>query len=112
MNDKFTNDGASCNVLPSKALPAGAFELSSLFTVADKRGQGYATSLMKLVCGEADIEGCVLVLSPTDDKLQAFYKRFGFTEIQPRPVLMARQPQQFKVKFSMVNNAVMSSING
>ena len=61
---------------------------------------------------EADITGAVLMLSPTDAGLQAFYKRFGFTEIQPRPVLMARMPKLFKVKMSMTNAAALSAING
>ena len=76
------------------------------------RRQGYATELLQAVCHDADIEGAVLVLLPSDAETMAFYKRFGFQEIQPRPAMMARAPQIFKVKLSMVSAAASSLCDG
>lgn len=76
-------------------------ELTSLTVPHADRRQGLATSLMERVVREADCDGIVLLITvkPYDeegisdvDALQAFYAKFGFTTIQPNPVLMARQP--------------------
>lgn len=112
MKTHYSNDFASCEIRESEVLPAGVRELSSLYTAIESRQQGYATELLQAVCNDADIEGMVLVLSPADSGLQAFYKRFGFIEIQPRPVLMARAPQLFKVKMNPMSSAVVSACNG
>ena len=112
MKTKYSNEYASCVTMPSKYMPDGVTELSALLTDPAHRREGFATELLQEVCNEADIEGAILALSPVDADTQKFYERFGFIEIQPRPVLMARAPQIFKVKYSMTNAAAMSAING
>lgn len=80
-------------------LQASTRELCDLSTPADAQGQGYASSLLREVCKEADAAGVVLVLfvDPFDtglsaNDLAAWYGRHGFAEIQADPVkMMARQ---------------------
>jgi hypothetical protein len=62
--------------------------------------KGHATHLMHDVCLEADRLGFVLLLQVrpfddgmTEEQLMKWYGRFGFEQIQPDPVLMARQPR-------------------
>lgn len=64
--------------------------------------KGYATTLVHMVCREADKHGYVLMLAPQPfgdhiamsmRELQDWYAReFGFMEFQASPVLMARLP--------------------
>lgn len=80
----------------------GIRELASLEVPAAEQGKGYATSLLHKVCREADAAGIVLVLWPqpfgdhialSRTQLIDWYARsFGFSVIQPDPVLMARLP--------------------
>jgi len=66
---------------------------------SESQGKGHATKLMHEVCTEADVYGKVLFLQPQPfddgmdaDKLEQFYKKFGFEKIQDEPVvLMARK---------------------
>lgn len=111
MKNKYSNEHASCDILTTEVLPAGVLELSALLTDPAHRREGYATELLNEVCNDADIEGAVLVLSPVDEQVHKFYERFGFKVIQPRPVLMARAPQIFKVKMSPIS-AACSEIHG
>lgn len=97
---------ATCRIRQCTALPermrAGSRELTSLLVQADKRGQGYGTSLVHKVCREADAAGIVLILFPepfdgsewTKEQLVSWYEtNFGFAIIQHQPAtLMARMP--------------------
>ena len=112
MKQHYENDHSSCTVKASPTLPDGTLELSNLLTDASERRQGYATQLMQAVCHDADIERVVLVLTPSDADMHAFYKRFGFTAIQKHPVLLARLPKVFMTKYSIVNAAALTAIHG
>lgn len=112
MKTDYQNEHAHCRVQANAALPVGVLEVSGVFTDADYRGQGYATELLQAVCEDADIDAVVLALMPSDAGIQKFYERFGFRVIQPRPVLMARLPQIYKVKMSLMNAAVSSVCHG
>lgn len=112
MKPHYSNEFASCQVVPSAVLPVGVWELSSLYTQPAARRQGYATELLQAVCNDADIEGAVLALLPSDAEMMALYQRFGFQEVQPRPAMMARAPQIFKVHLSMVSAAASSLCDG
>ena len=96
---------ASLQVRVSIALPehlrARTRELVKIHTPAADQGNGHATELLRQVCDEADKAGLTLVLWPRpygDDialsasMLRDWYARFGFRQIQPDPVLMARAP--------------------
>lgn len=89
-----------CTALPEH-MRKDTREVLELTTVPEKRGQGYATSLMHALCREADAANITLVLfvKPFDDEplsareLRTWYsKTFGFTVLQEDPVLMARMP--------------------
>jgi hypothetical protein len=74
-------------------------EIVSMHSSNPRKGQ--ATALMYKVCQEADKAGFVLLLEAKPfesgmdaEQLQSWYERFGFLQIQPEPVLMARQPRQ------------------
>ena len=98
---------ATCIIRKTNAVPLhmrdGTRELAKLETHADSQNRGYATSLMHQVCREADAARVVLVLWPqpfgdnialSKAQLAEWYaKEFGFVEIQPEPLLMARQVQ-------------------
>jgi GNAT superfamily N-acetyltransferase len=112
MKVDYENEHSSCMVLKREFLPVGAFELHDLQTEEDFRGQGCATELLQQVCHDADIEGAVLVLSSASEALHAFYQRFGFSAIQPRPALMARMPQIYKVKMNPISSAAFSVLHG
>lgn len=53
------------------------------------RGQGHATRVLARVCAEADARGLVVACTPTDEfgadyqRLEGFYRRFGFTPVAP-----------------------------
>lgn len=96
---------ASLQVRISRALPQHlrdrTREITKVHTPASQQQQGHATALMRAVCDEADQDGITLVLWPRhygDDialgasMLKDWYAGFGFVEIQPEPVLMARAP--------------------
>lgn len=68
--------------------------------------KGHATSLMHMVCAEADLAGKMLILKVgafddggmSNEQLQKWYGRFGFVEVQQEPaVLMARAAERLKV---------------
>jgi hypothetical protein len=70
----------------------GIREVLSVFTPEPDRRKGYATSLLRQVCEEADEAVKVLLLTVVDESLCAWYRRFGFKVIQGSPCLMARPP--------------------
>ena len=89
-----------CMALPNH-LRERTRELVKVHTPAADQGNGHATELLAQVCQEADEAGLTLVLWPRpygDDitlsagMLSDWYARFGFRQIQPDPVLMARAP--------------------
>ena len=96
--------GATLRVAVPESVPEdmrhGLRELLSVHASNPRKGQ--ATALMHEVCAEADRSGFVLMLRPepfgdgmTQDMLEAFYGRFGFTRIQAEPVvLMCRDPRR------------------
>ncbi len=94
---------ATLRVAVAECLPVdmqdGTRELVSL--ESKERRHGHATSLMWMVCHEADAARIVLVVQPKsfgsggmdDEQLQKFYSRFSFVKIQEEPVvLLARSP--------------------
>lgn len=97
---------ATCRVRRTNGVPQdmreGIRELACLEVPTDEQGKGYATSLVHKVCREADAAGIVLVVWPqpygdnialSKAELIDWYARaFGFSVIQPEPVLMARLP--------------------
>lgn len=97
---------ATCRIRQTVAVPAHmrdkVRELASLEVPASEQRKGLATALVHNVCAEADESGIVLLLWPkpwgesqamTEQQLVDWYSRtFGFQQIQPEPLLMARQP--------------------
>lgn len=74
-------------------------ELSALFCPPEQRKQGYARSLMNMICDEADRDGKLLLLHASPyaeggmnaEQLEQWYGvQFGFMAIQAEPRLMAR----------------------
>lgn len=97
---------STLNVGRTIALPEhmreGVREITSLGTPAEDQRKGYATALLHQVTSEADRAAMVLILLPDphgieQEKLEAFYARFGFRKIQESPALMAREPVRSKV---------------
>lgn len=81
-------------------------EISELYVPPTSRNRKLATALMNFVCQEADANKMTLMLTASsfvndeaeplgldDDQLVAWYKRFGFAELQPstKGLIMARQ---------------------
>jgi GNAT superfamily N-acetyltransferase len=95
---------ASCLIEKSKIvrrnLRDSLREVSYVTVEPEHRGQGYGRALLDAITLEADEGGAVLFVnvapyddSPLDrDALRAWYERFGFTEFQAEPLLMARTP--------------------
>lgn len=83
-----------------ESVTKGLLEVKSVKTVKTQRRQGHASSLMALLCKEADADGTILVLTPEQfdngpigtQQLKGWYERFGFAVIQEKPVLMCRDP--------------------
>jgi N-acetylglutamate synthase-like GNAT family acetyltransferase len=90
-----------CNAVPLD-MREGTREVACLQVPSRLQNRGYATTLMYKVCREADAAGIVLVLWPQPfgdhmalgrTQLAEWYAaRFGFVEVQPEPLMMARQP--------------------
>lgn len=103
MNGLREHKGATLRLEIPTGLPeeyrTGIREIVGLHSSNPRKG--HATTLLLDVCHEADKAGIVLLLLPRkfdegmdDEKLRAFYAKFGFAEIQQEPVvLMARQAQ-------------------
>jgi predicted N-acetyltransferase YhbS len=100
---KYENAHASLEVVPSKVVP-GVMELTALKTEDGYEKQGFATDVMNEACKDADIGGHVLMLMATPD-LKPFYERFAFTQIQKKPLLMARQPMKWTPTFTPISKA-------
>lgn len=94
---------ASLRVAVAECLPeemhAQTREIVSLESTNQRKG--HATSLMWMVCHEADGARIALIVQPKsfgdggmdDAQLEKFYLKFGFEKIQQVPVvLMARRP--------------------
>lgn len=97
-----THKQASLRVAIAEGLPVEMWEKTREIVGVQSLNQrkGHATALMWTVCAEADRAWLTLVVQPKsfangmgDDKLIAWYSRFGFVKIQDTPVLMARSPQ-------------------
>lgn len=103
---KRTLGPASCVVEASsivrRALRDGLREVSFIHVPAEYRGQGHGRALLDMLTLEADEDGTTLFVNvdpyddgPLDrDALKAWYERFGFTEFQAEPLLMARVPMR------------------
>ncbi|MFJ3365779.1 GNAT family N-acetyltransferase [Streptomyces anthocyanicus] len=67
----------------------GLLELRYLRVSTGHRGDGHATRVLARLCAEADTRGLVLACTPTDEfgadrtRLEAFYRRHGFTPADP-----------------------------
>lgn len=81
-------------------------EISDVYVPPSSRNRKLATALLNFVCQEADANRITLILTASgfvkdeaeplgldDDQLVAWYKRFGFAELQqsPKGLIMARQ---------------------
>lgn len=96
MLGKRSHEGAKCRLGYTMAVPTSMRgkirEVHSLHTEPGMRGKGQATKLLNQVCAEADKCDKVLILLPDDDKLMAWYQKFGFELIQQEPkMLMMRK---------------------
>lgn len=122
MKSHYTNEHSSAEVI-NPDLPEsmrGVMEVLRVWTDPEHRKQGYATELMQTIIKDADIEGVVLMLNPRTfgaggglENLAPWYERFGFMVIQKKPVvLMARMPQVYKAKFSVIAGAASEVANG
>lgn len=122
MKSHYTNEHSSAEVI-NPDLPEsmrGVMEVVRVWTDPEHRKQGYATELMQTIIKDADIEGVVLMLNPRTfgaggglENLAPWYERFGFMVIQKKPVvLMARMPQVYKAKFSVIAGAASEVANG
>lgn len=99
--------GASLRVAIAQGLPVEMWEKTR--EIIDVRStnqrKGHATSLMWQICYEADKAGLVLIVQPrvfddgmTQEQLEKWYGKFGFSPIQQEPVvLMSRVPQALTV---------------
>lgn len=100
MLGKRSHEGAKCRIGYTMAVPVemrGKIrEVNSLHTEPGMRGKGQATKLMREVCAEADKCDKVLILLPDDDKLMAWYQKFGFELIQqdPKMIMMRKVTPQ------------------
>lgn len=122
MNKHYSNEYSSAEVVINPDLPEslnGVLEVVRVWTDPEHRKNGFATELLKSICEDADIEGCVLILNPKTfgrvglENLVPWYERFGFAVIQKKPtVLMARMPQIYKAKFSTVAAAASEATRG
>jgi GNAT superfamily N-acetyltransferase len=84
-----------------EAMRAGTREISHVFVPPEDRGKRLATALMNFICQEADANRITLLLTvrpygesgPDEDRLKAWYEKFGFAELQDSPLgaLMARR---------------------
>lgn len=101
MGEIRMNEGCSLRIAIPKGFPEEiqrvAREITELFTLPDKRNQGFARKLLESVCEEADKSGLSLLLEckPDEDdteseRLQKFYAKFGFAVFQREPLLMCR----------------------
>ncbi len=136
MKTDWNNEHASCRVVQNPELPADmerVRELTRVWTEPGSRKQGYATELVQTVCDEADASNVVLILQPKSfgdawtkgagakdqgaylalksEKLEGWYRRFGFVRTQSNPVLMARAPS-FRPRLTEVVGAVDGMIRG
>lgn len=113
MHRTYSNEYGSASINANPDLPEGVLELSRLFVRAKHRGEGYGTSIMEAICEDADRTGTVILLRPDaedgdNETLAAWYRRFGFSEIQTGPViLMARRPGA-----TLIHTAPISAIAG
>lgn len=67
--------------------------IHDLKTAKGMQGRGQGTTLMNLLCEEADQEQKILMLMPDSDKLEKWYNKFGFERTQENPVIMVRNPK-------------------
>lgn len=86
---------ASCRIRYTMLVPANLRgRLREVFSVvAGQPGRGHGGALMQQVCQEADKGRVVLMLLADDERLAAWYGRFGFEAIQASPIVMRRVPQ-------------------
>ncbi|MFG3403731.1 DUF6283 family protein [Streptomyces sp. NPDC048142] len=75
-------------------------ELQLLRVSVGHRGQGHATRVLARLCAEADARGLTVVCTPTDEygadrpRLEALYRRFGFTPVAQEHRLSAHSWQR------------------
>lgn len=105
----YTSGHASCKLRYSQAVPAHLrgrlLEVVKLHTPEQHRRKGHATKLIEKITRYADCDRITLLLMPKPfgesapdvSELVAFYARFGFVELQAKPVLLlVRQWQTAK----------------
>lgn len=119
LKSEWKNEHAELRCVRNPELPPHmdkVREVTRLWTAPGNRKQGYATELLKQVCGEADMLGYVLMLQPKEfgrseglKDLAKWYERFGFVKIQNNPVLMARAPE-FKATVTATGYAAAVSL--
>ena len=102
----YTSGHASCKLRYSQVVPANLrgrlLEVTRLFTPEQHRNKGHATKLIEKLARYADADRITLLLMPKPygesalgvPELLQFYARFGFAELQDKPViLLVRQWQ-------------------
>lgn len=110
---------ASLLVEMSQAVPehmrANIREITHFYVPAESRGKRLGTMLLNFVCQEADANKITLMLTaapsegdvgPDEEKLVAWYEKFGFMKLQQTPIgtLMARQVHE-KPRLAVVPQA-------
>jgi GNAT superfamily N-acetyltransferase len=104
MTDQIQVGEASCIIAPfdgDEELQDKVRFLTHLFVPEEHRKRGHATRLMESVCQQADDTNIALIVNPqvydgdiSQKKLIKFYEKFGFTQIQKKPLLLVRYPTQ------------------
>lgn len=73
--------------------------------------KGHATSLMWMVCHEADGARIALIVQPKvfgeggmdEDRLEKFYKKFGFQKLQEFPVVLMARPPMLQKRIARIH---------
>jgi len=112
MKKSYSNNFSSLQCVPSKVLD-GVYEITNIWTDPLNRKAGYATSLLKQACRDADIQHKVLMVQPKEygnsnglRDLASWYKKFDFVKIQANPILMARAAQKHTPNKTKVSESI------
>jgi GNAT superfamily N-acetyltransferase len=96
----YTSGHASCKLRYSQAvaphLRGRLLEVTKVFTPEQHRGKGHASRLIAKLARYADCDRITLLLMPKPygasalgvPELLQFYARFGFAELQAKPVIL------------------------
>lgn len=93
-------------------------ELTHFNTPHEDQRKGYASALLREVVLEADAAYITLLLTVraylngmNSEQLAAWYRKFGFEEIQAEPLIMARRPRGIQPREPLVSQAVSRAMH-